>query len=296
VERLQPQRYRAPLVRRHDLPKGDGTQRPLGIPAGEDKLLPLAVARLLEASDEQDFRRGRDGYRPQGGALAAVDTLTSTLQCGRDAWVVEADLTKFFATIDPDGMVRMVADRIEDGARLRLIRQWLKAGVRDTDGTVRHPVTGTPQGGTGSPILAQVFLHDARDLWVETVVKQHGRGEACRLRDADECGCAVEDQADVERVYHVRGQRLENFGRERSGAKTRIIPFSRHRQAGKTSVEFLGFELRWGKARQGRDHLKRRTARKTLRASLKRFTAWCKEHRHRRRPGRFQRRNAKLRG
>jgi RNA-directed DNA polymerase len=190
----------------------------------------------------------------------------------------------------------MVAERIDDGALLRLIRKWLKAGVLDTDGTVLHPVTGTPHGGTGSPILAHVFLPDALDLWCEKGVKPHGRGEAGLIRDADDFVCAFANQADAERFYHVLGPRLETFGLELSGAKTRIIPFSRHRQAGKTSVELLGCEFRWGKDRKGRDHLKRRTARKTLRASLKRFTVWCQANRHRRLPGLFQRLNAKLRG
>ena len=145
---------------------------------------------------------------------------------------------------------------------------------------VLHPVTGTPQGGMVSPVLANVFLHYVLDLWFEKVVKQHCRGEACLIRYADDFVCAFEDQADAERFYTVLGQRLGKFGLELSGAKTRIIPFSRHRQAGKTSFEFLGFEFRWGKDREGKDHLKRRTARKKLRSSLKRFTAWCKENRH----------------
>jgi group II intron reverse transcriptase/maturase len=186
VERLQQKRYRATLVRRHDSPKGDGTQRPLGIPAVEDKLLPLAVARLLEAIYEQDFLRCSYGYRPQVGALEAVDTRTIKRQFGRYAWVVAADIKTFFETIDHGWMVRMLAERLDDGALLRLIRKWLKAGVLDTDGTGLHPVTGTPQGGTVSPILANVFRHYALDLWVEKVVKQHCRGEACLIRYADD--------------------------------------------------------------------------------------------------------------
>jgi RNA-directed DNA polymerase len=211
VECLKQKRYRAKLVRRHDIPKGDGTQRPLGIPAVEDKLLQLAVARLLEAIYEQDCRRCRDGYRPQVGALDAVDTWTIKLQFGRYAWVVEADIKKFFDTIDHNGMGRMLTERIADGALLRLIRKWLKAGVLDTDGQVLHPVTGTPPGGTVSPILAHVFLHYVLDWWFGKVVKRHCRGDACLIRYADDFVCAFEDQADAERFYKVLGQRLEKI-------------------------------------------------------------------------------------
>ena len=190
----------------------------------------------------------------------------------------------------------MMAERIDDGALLRLIQKWLKAGVLDTDGTVLHPVTGSPQGGTVSPILANVFLHYVLDLWFEKVVKQHWRGEACLIRYADDFVCAFEEQADAERFYNVLGQRREKFGLELSAAKTRRIPFQRYRRAGQTSFEFLGFEFRWGKDRKGKDHLKRRTARKKLRSALKRFTAWCKENRHLRLSVLFKRLNAKLRG
>ena len=116
------------------------------------------------------------------------------------------------------------------------------------------------------------------------------------MRDADDCVCAFADQAEAERFYTVRGQRREKCGLALSGAKTRIIPCNRHRLAGKTSCEFLGCECRWGKARKGKDHLKRRTARKKLRSTLKRFTAWCKENRHRRLPVLFKRLNTTLRG
>jgi len=210
--------------------------------------------------------------------------------------VVEADIKKFFDTIDHDGMGRMLAERIDDGALLRLIRKWLKAGGLDTDGQVLHPVTGTPQGGTVSPILANVFLHYVLDIWFANGVKPHCRGEACLIRYADDFVCAFEEQGDAERFYKVLGKRREKFGLALSAAKTRIIPFSRHRDGGKTSFEFLGFEFRWGKDRKGKDHLKRRTARKKLRSALTRFTAWCKENRHLRLPVLFQRLNAKLRG
>jgi retron-type reverse transcriptase len=113
--------------------------------------------------------------------------------------VVEADIQGFFDNIDHEGMIRMLAERIEDRALLRWIKKWLKAGVLDTAGQVRHPVTGTPQGGIVSPIRAHVDLHDAVDRWCEQVVKHQCRGEAGLIRDADDCVCAFERQPEAER-------------------------------------------------------------------------------------------------
>jgi len=141
-----------------------------------------------------------------------------------------------------------------------------------------------------------LFLHDVLAIWFEKVVKRHWRGDACLMRDADDGVCAFADHADAERFSNVLGQRREKCGRALSGAQTRIIPFTRHRLAGKTSFEVLGFACRWGKDRQGQDHLKRRTARKKLRSALTRFTAWGKENRHLRLSVLFKRLNAKLRG
>ena len=129
AERVHTERYRATLVRRQSLPKGQGKRRPLGMPAMEDTLLQTAVAQILEAIYEQDFRPGSDGSRRAVGALDAVRDLTRTLQCGPYGVIVDADLKGFFDTIDHQPLLEMLAWRIEDKPLLRLMRTWLKAGV-----------------------------------------------------------------------------------------------------------------------------------------------------------------------
>jgi len=190
----------------------------------------------------------------------------------------------------------MLEQRIDDRALIRLIEKWLRAGILDTDGKVLHPVTGTPQGGIVSPILANVYLHYALDLWFHQVVRKHCRGEACLIRYADDFVCAFQYQKDAERFYEALGKRLGKFGLQVATEKTRIIPFHRKPPSGRPHFQFLGFEFYWGKDRSGKPHLKRRTSRKKLKSAIKRFTEWCVKNRDLKPRVLFRRLNAKLRG
>jgi group II intron reverse transcriptase/maturase len=280
VRRLKAKRYRAGLVRRVYLPKENGRERPIGIPALEDKLVQCACAKLLGAIYEQDFLACSYGYRPGRAALDAVRELTFDLQYGKYGYVVEADVRGFFDHLSHDWILRMLAERIDDGAFLRLIRKWLKAGVLERDGQVVHPDTGSPQGGIVSPVLANVYLHHALDRWFERVVKAHCRGEALLWRYADDFVCAFRYREDAERFYQVLPKRLAKFGLQMAQEKTRILRFSRFHPGMKRRFTFLGFEFAWMPDRQGTPRVKRRTARRRLQAACRRIKTWLKEHRH----------------
>jgi len=144
----------------------------------------------------------------------------------------------------------MLAERIEDRKLLRLIRKWLKAGILDTSGQVIDPVSGTPQGGIVSPILANVYLHYALDLWFEKIVRPSCRGRAKIIRYADDLVCAFQYKQEAKNFFQELGKRLSKFKLTLAPDKTRILRFSRF-QVGGERFEFLGFEFRWGKNRKG---------------------------------------------
>ena len=296
VERLKSRRYRAKLVRRKNIPKGEGRTRPLGIPALEDKLLQTAVSLILQAIYEQDFLPCSYGYRPKIGARDAVEELSARLQFGKFTYVVEADIKSFFDRIEHEWLLKMLEERVDDRPFLRLIGKWLKAGILEEDGEVLRPESGTPQGGSVSPVLANIYLHYVLDLWFERVVKKQCQGEVLMIRYADDFVCLCQYRREADRIFHVLPKRLAKFGLELAPDKSRIIKFNRFHNVNGKRFCFLGFEFYWGTSRKGKALLHARTSPKKLRSSLAEFADWCRRHRHLGNREIFSMVNAKLRG
>lgn len=295
VEELKSKKYKAKLVKRVNIPKGNGKTRPLGLPALRDKIIQKAVANILEAIYEQDFLKVSYGYRPKSGAQKAVKEMTKDLM-GNYNYVVEADIRGFFDNIDHKWLMKMLELRIEDKSFLRLIKKWLKAGILDTDGKIINPLNGCPQGSIVSPILANIYLHYALDLWFEKTVKTQSKGETYMCRVADDFVCAFRFKEEAVKFYNTLGKRLDKFGLELAEEKTKIIKFTKFSLTESESFDFLGFEFRWGLSRNGKRTITRRTSRSKLRKSIKAVTIWCKENRHKRIKKIVEMLNLKLRG
>lgn len=294
--RLKEKKYKAKLIKHVYIPKEDGKERPLGIPALEDKIVQKACSLILTAIYEQDFMECSYAYRRNRSTGQAVGDLTFQLQYGVFGYIVEADIQGFFDNMDHDWILEMLSIRINDRAFLNLIRKWLKAGISERDGLVIHPDTGSPQGGIVSPIIANVYLHYALDLWFEKVVKPQIKGEAIICRYADDWVCAFRFRSDARRFYRAVSNRLSKFKLQVAPEKTQILRFSRFNPSMSNRFTFLGFEFFWMDDRNGIARVKKRTSIKKFNAALKRISEWIKRFRHL--PGAvfFGSINSKLRG
>lgn len=287
LDRFKSGHYQAPPVKRIHILKGTGSEtRPIGIPSFEDKVLQRAVAMVLEAIYEEDFLPCSYGFRPGRSAHEALRDLWRELMGMGGGWVLEVDIRSFFDELDHGHLRSFLDRRVRDGVIRRAIGKWLQAGVLE-EGRLSHPVTGTPQGGVISPLLANVYLHEVLDQWFEKEVKPRLGGRAVLIRYADDLLIVFAKERDARRVAAVLPQRVARYGLRLHPEKTRLVPFEVPRDKEKTpgfqgpdAFTFLGFTHYWGRSRKGNWLVKRKTAASRLTQSLSRVRQWCRRRRH----------------
>jgi group II intron reverse transcriptase/maturase len=275
-ERLKRGAYRAKPVRRAYIAKTDGRQRPLGVTALEDKIVQRATVEVLNAIYEIDFVGFSYGFRPGRSQHDALDALYAGQLTKRVNWVLDADIRGFFDAIDHGWLVQFLEHRIADRRVVRLIQKWLNAGVLE-DGKRTRSEQGTPQGGSASPLLANVYLHYVFDLWTQRWRRTEARGEMIVVRYADDFIVGFEHKSDAERFLAELTERFRRFSLELHPDKTRLIEFgpfaatnrTRRGQGKPETFDFLGFTHICGKKRNGRFTVLRQTMRKRLQAKLK---------------------------
>jgi len=279
--------YRATPARRVYIPKPDGRQRPLAIAALEDKIVQRATAEVLNAIYEEDFLGFSYGFRPRRGAHDAMDALCVAISTRRVNFILDADIRAFFDEISQEWLVRFLEHRIGDRRIIRLIQKWLKAGVME-QGVITVSDKGTAQGAVISPLLANVYLHYALDLWADRWRRREATGDMVIVRYADDFIIGFEHESDAQCFLDAMRERLKEFALSLHPDKTRLIEFGRFAAANRKrrglgkpeTFTFLGFKFICGKSRRGKFLIKRKSRRDRMRAKLQGIKNELRRRRH----------------
>lgn len=282
VARMKAKRYKPLPARRVYIPKDEHSQRPLGLPALEDKIVQKGIAFILEAIYEADFLDCSYGFRPGRGCHQALDAVDKTIMTQAINHVIDADLKAYFDSVSHSWLMKFLQVRIKDPSLLLLVQRFLTAGYLEAEQIVATEC-GTPQGGNLSPTLSNIFLHYVLDLWFEKRLKRQVRGVCFLVRYADDFVCLVQYQDDAQSMVQALRERFAQFDLELHPEKTRTISFGRYerenarrQQRRPHTFDFLGFTHYCDQSRKGKFIVGRRTSRKKFRKRCQELKTWLK--------------------
>ncbi len=286
-KRLQQGSYRAKAVKRVFIPKLDGRKRPIGIPVLEDKIVQKSMVEVLNAIYEVDFLGFSYGFRPGRSQHNALNAAVEAIEGRKVNWVLDIDISGFFDAIDHEWLIKFVEHRVKDKRIIRQIRKWLNAGVMEA-GQWRKTEEGTPQGGSASPLLANIYLHYVFDLWANSWRKRKATGDVVMIRYADDIVLGFQYQHELKRFLKELETRFKKFNLKLHPQKTHSIEFGRYaaerrKERGKGKPEtfdFLGFTHICSRSRMGKFMVLRKTSAKKMRSKLQELKRTLRERMH----------------